>query len=210
MHDPLSADTVVSLRSDPTAALAASLILAGAFPHLVSWAMMALGGHSPRDCAKANGVGHGDMTKPKEHRSPHENGAGGSNGVKKIARPPEPRAKGSSGSPNLREAAAEHDQALLALMQANPEATVSELLRMSGRPRNSTQLSLERLEKAGLVEHASRGKWTVIDPDLLDPDLVEAPTPRPAGWVAPLSGAHVAKHSAGGRVRDELGMGARA
>ena len=75
------------------------------------------------------------------------------------------RAKGSH-SP--REAAAKHDEALLALMQANPDASVTEIIRMSGRPRNSAMLSLERLEKAGLVEHAGRGKWTVVDPDLLE------------------------------------------
>ena len=87
-------------------------------------------------------------------------------------------------------------------MRANPDASVTEIIRMNGRPRNSTVLSLERLEKAGLVEHAGRGKWTVVDPDLL-----EAPGPRkPAGWIEPLSGARVARHAADGRVRDELTM----
>jgi hypothetical protein len=43
-------------------------------------------------------------------------------------------------------------------MHANPHATVTEIIRMNGRPRNSTMLSLERLEKAGLVEHASNLK----------------------------------------------------
>ena len=76
---------------------------------------------------------------------------------------------------------------------------------MSGRPRNSAMLSLERLEKAGLVEHAGRGKWVAVDPDLL-----EAPAPKPAGWLEPLSGARVAKHAADGRVRDELTMAAGA
>jgi hypothetical protein len=52
-------------------------------------------------------------------------------------------------------------------MRANPDANVTEIIRMNSRPRNSTVLSLDRLEKAGLVEHARRGKWTVVDPDLL-------------------------------------------
>ena len=200
MRDPLSADVVSQLRSDPTAALAASLILAGSFPELMAWAQRTI-----VPAAKPNGVCHDKA-----------NGAGGSNGAVKSE---VPRAKGAGTKvrgdekPTLaeapRESAARHDQALLALMRENPEASVTEILRLSGRPRNSTQLSLERLEKAGLVEHASRGKWAVIDPDLLDPELVEAPTPRPANWIAPLSGAHVARHSAGGRVRDELGMAAR-
>jgi hypothetical protein len=37
MPDPLPADVVARLRSDSTAALAASLILAGSFPDIVSW-----------------------------------------------------------------------------------------------------------------------------------------------------------------------------
>jgi hypothetical protein len=111
------------------------------------------------------------------------------------------RARRAKGRHNSREGAAKHDQALLALMRANPGATVTDITRMNGRPPNSTMLSLDRLEKAGLVEHARRGKWTVVDPDLL-----EAPSPKPAGWIEPLSGARVARHAADGRVRHELTM----
>jgi hypothetical protein len=176
MPDPLSADVVARLKSDPTAALAAALILAGSFPDLVSWAVRVFSGQSDAaNCElKANGVANSDAAKK-----------GG-------------RAKGRH---NSRERAAKHDQALLALMRANPGATVTEIIRMNGRPRNSTMLSLERLEKAGLIEHARRGKWTVVDPDLL-----EVPAPKPAGWIEPLSGAHVARHAADGRVRHELTM----
>jgi hypothetical protein len=41
MPDPLPSDIVARLRSDSTAALAASLILAGSFPNIVSWALRA-------------------------------------------------------------------------------------------------------------------------------------------------------------------------
>ena len=41
MPDPLPSDIVARLRSDSTAALAASLILAGSFPDIVSWALRA-------------------------------------------------------------------------------------------------------------------------------------------------------------------------
>jgi hypothetical protein len=44
MPDPLPSDVVARLKSDPTAALAAALIVAGSFPDLVSWAMRAFGG----------------------------------------------------------------------------------------------------------------------------------------------------------------------
>jgi Winged helix-turn-helix DNA-binding len=188
MPDPLSSDVVIQLRTDPTAALAASLILAASFPDLVSWAMRALSG---RDCAKAtepkaNGVGHEKaefLSKPSTSAQP-----------RKAAKP-----NGANGPHNPRESAAKHDEALLALMQANPHASVTELIRLSGRPRNSAMLSLERLERAGLVEHASRGKWIAVDPDLL-----EVPAPRPAGWLEPLSANRVAQHTAAMRVPDKM------
>ena len=85
-------------------------------------------------------------------------------------------------------------------MRANPDANVTEIIRMNGRPRNSTVLSLERLEKTGLVEHAGRGKWTVVDP------APKPPGPEARGWIEPLSGTRVARHAADGRVRHELTM----
>jgi hypothetical protein len=176
MPDPLPSDIVARLKSDSTAALAAALILAGSFPDLVSWAMEAFG----KEDAKANGASG-------------SNGVAKRHGARKDARP---QARGQHAP---RETASKHDQALLALMRANPDASVTEIIRMNGRPRNSTVLSLERLEKAGLVEHAARGKWIAVDPDLL-----EVPAPKPAGWIEPLSGARVARHAADGRVRDEL------
>jgi hypothetical protein len=174
MPDPLPSDVVARLKSDPTAALAAALIIAGSFPDLVLWAMRAFGG---KEDAKANGAGG-------------SNGFAKSDGAKKGV-----RAKGRHN--NSRETAAKHDQALLALMRANPDANVTEIIRMNGRLRNSTVLSLERLEKAGLVEHAARGKWTVAD-------LLEVPAPKPAAWIEPVSGSRVARHAADGRVRNEM------
>jgi hypothetical protein len=86
------------------------------------------------------------------------------------------------------------DQALLAVMRANPGASLADLIRL-GRPRTSTVLSLKRLEEAGLVEHPSKGQYRAVD---------QAP-PKP-GWIDPLSGRHVARHAADGRVRDEMTM----
>jgi hypothetical protein len=175
MPDPLPSDVVVRLRTDPTAALAAALILASAFPDLISWALRALGGKdgAPTDEMKANGAGR-------------------SNGAAASA-----RARGNGGY--TPEAVAKNDQALLVLMHRNPGASLARIIALNGRPRTSTVQALERLAKGGLVEHAERGKWIAADPDLL-----EAPAPRPAGWIAPLSGGHVARHAADGRVRGEL------
>jgi hypothetical protein len=187
MPDPLSSDVVARLKSDPTAALAAALILAGSFPDLVSWAVRLFSGNPIKKCGSAGKDG-------SANGEPKANGSGGSLGVTKSH-----GAKNANGRDNSREAAARHDRALVALMQANPGASATEIIRLNGRPRNSTMASLERLEKAGLVEHAGRGKWTVVDPDLL-----EVPAPKPAGWIAPLSGGHQARHAADGRVRNEL------
>jgi hypothetical protein len=92
--------------------------------------------------------------------------------------------------------AAKSDKALLAVTRANPGASLADLIRLGRQPRTSTVLSLKRLEEAGLVEHPSKGVYTAVD---------QAPPPRPA-WIEPLSGAHVARHAAGGRVRDEMTM----
>lgn len=169
MPDPLPSDVVARLRSDETAALAAALILAGSFPDLVLWAVRVFSGGAATGSPKVNGASVAGQ-----------------------------RAS-AKGRPNSPAAAAKSDEALMALMRANPGANVTELIRLHGRPRSSTIGALERLEKAGLVEHASRGKWTVVDPDLL-----EAPAPKPAGWLEPLSGARVAKYAADGRVRHEI------
>ena len=53
-------------------------------------------------------------------------------------------------------------------------------------------MSLKRLAEAGLVDHPSKGVYTVID---------KAPTPK-STWIEPLSGKHAARHAADGRVRD--------
>ena len=59
MADPLPADIVGRLRSDPTAALAASLILARSFPDIISWALKAFNGKDgePKTHVVADGKG---------------------------------------------------------------------------------------------------------------------------------------------------------
>jgi hypothetical protein len=189
MPDPLPSDVVARLKSDPTAALAAALILAGSFPDLVLWAMKAFGDQSDAANCELKPPGHGAR------------GAGESNGFAKSGGRPGQKFRGRAKAQHApRETAAKHDQALLALMRANPDANVTEIIRMNGRPRNSTVLSLERLKKTGRVEHSGRGKWTVVDP------APKPPGPQARGWIEPLSGAHVARHAADGRVRDELTM----
>jgi hypothetical protein len=157
MPDPLPSDIVIRLRSDSTAALAASLILAGSFPDIVSWALRA-------------------FSKSGEPKPSMPND-GGKNRHAPKSKP-----------------AAKSDQALLDVMRANPDASLADLIRLGRRPRTSTVLSLKRLEEAGLVEHPSKGVYTAVD---------QASPPKSA-WIEPLSGTHVARHAADGRVRDEM------
>jgi hypothetical protein len=157
MPDPLLSDIVARLRSDSTAALAASLILAGSFPDIVSWALKA-------------------FSKSDEPSMPTDGG--------KNRRAPKSKP------------AAKSDQALLAVMRANSDASLADLIRLGRRPRTSTVASLKRLEEAGLVEHPSKGQYRVVD---------EVATPKPA-WIKPVNGRHVARHAADGRVRDEVTM----
>jgi hypothetical protein len=157
MPDPLPSDIVARLRSDSTAALAASLILAGSFPDIVSWALRAF--------SKSGEPKAGAPADP------------GKGGHRAKARP-----------------AAKSDQALLAVMRANPDASLADLIRLGRRPRTSTVASLNRLEEAGLVEHPSKGQYRIVG---------QVMTPKPA-WVEPVSGRHLARHAADGRVRDEM------
>jgi hypothetical protein len=160
MSDPLPSDIIARLRSDSTAALAASLILAGLFPDIVSWALRAFSkSNEPKASVPADG--------------PEKSG---------HATKPQPAVKS--------------DQALLAVMRANPGASLADLIRLGRRPRTSTVLSLKRLEEAGLVEHPSKGVYAAVDQAL----------PPKQAWVEPLSGRHVARHAADGRVRDEMTM----
>jgi hypothetical protein len=79
-------------------------------------------------------------------------------------------------------------------MRANPAASLADLIRLGKRPRTSTVLSLKRLAEAALVERPTKGVYRAVD---------QAPPPKPV-WVEPLSGKHVARHEADGRVRDQM------
>ena len=79
-------------------------------------------------------------------------------------------------------------------MRANLGASLADLIRLGRRPRKSTVASLKRLEEAGLVEHPAKGVYKTVD---------QHPQPKQA-WVERLSGSHVARHAADGRVRDEM------
>ena len=70
MPDPLPSDVVARLRSDPTAALAAALILAGSFPDLVSWAVRVFDPRDPNGAGVSDGVAKGNGAKWGPPRRP--------------------------------------------------------------------------------------------------------------------------------------------
>ena len=114
MPDPLPSDVVARLRSDSTAALAASLILAGSFPDIVSWALRAF------------------SIKDREPKASLPEDGGGKS---KHTQTPKPRP------------AVKSDQALLAVMRANPGASLA-------RPHSARAAAVEI---DCLVAQASRG-----------------------------------------------------
>ena len=68
MPDPLPSDIVARLRSDSTATLAASLILAGSFPDIVSWALRAFSkSNKPKASIPASGE---DKSRHAPRRQP--------------------------------------------------------------------------------------------------------------------------------------------
>jgi hypothetical protein len=68
MPDPLPSDVVARLRSDSTAALAASLILAGSFPDIVSWALRAFSkSNEPKASVPAGGGGKSRHAPRPQH-----------------------------------------------------------------------------------------------------------------------------------------------
>lgn len=183
--EPLPDDIVARLRSDRTAALAAAVIVAGAFPGIVSWAARVF-------CVSSDAGGHPCEAGGVGARSNDEGGGGtgGSNGAS---------GKHGAVSPSLRPPTQTEDQ-LLALMRANPGATIAQLVELSGRSRSAIVICLKRLEEAGLVDHGGRGSWTVADADLVD----AAPPSTTPSWLTPLSGNHAARFAADGRVREEM------
>src|ERR1700733_81030 len=114
MPDPLPSDVVARLKSDPTAALAAALIVAGSFPDLILWAMRAFGGHSESLEGRSSEHPQDDAS----NREVKANAGRRSNAVARNDRAK--RGRRANGGHTSRQAAAKHDEALLALMRANP------------------------------------------------------------------------------------------
>ena len=139
MPDPLSADVVASLKIRPHGRAGG-----GADPRRLVSRPRFVGDEGVWRPRTAPTRAKGQRRKAPGARA-RGNGVAKRHGAKKAAH--------ANGRHSSREAAAKHDQALLALMQANPDATVTEIIRMNGRPRNSTVL-IARAAREGRARRA--------------------------------------------------------
>ena len=194
--EPLPDDVVVRLQSDPTAAVAAALIVAGAFPDIASWAArticvssnLARKGDSGANSERGGGT---DQSNGEGDRGGQSGGGGGDETGRLDG------ANDKLGDSRAGRRRTEPKEQLLALMRANPGATVGRLAELTGRAAPAISHTLKRLEEAGLVDHRRHGSWSVAEDDL----GVAAPSTA-APWLAPLSGRQVARSAACGRVRE--------
>jgi DNA-binding transcriptional ArsR family regulator len=189
--EPLPDDIVVRLRSDETAALAAALIVASAFPNIASWAARVVCGSSEPVRQSASGTGSVSSNGADGDGDDQLDVAGGDETDRLDG------ANDKLGDSRAGRRRTEPKEQLLALMRANPGATVGRLAELTGRAAPAISHTLKRLEEAGLVDHRRHGSWSVAEDDL----GVAAPSTA-APWLAPLSGRQVARSAACGRVRE--------
>lgn len=165
MPTPLSEVFAAALRSDPTAALAALMVINTAHRDLFAWATRALA--EPPAARKPNGKqARGGQNLPRVPRGT------GSTRSRKA------KSNGSSAYHARRRGARdEADSALLEAMRSAPDALIHDYAEAIGKSRSSTLSALKRLREAGLAE-SIEGKWR----------LVEEPAPQePAPkWISPL------------------------
>jgi DNA-binding transcriptional ArsR family regulator len=166
---PLPESVSATLRSDPTAALAALMVITAAHAELFAWAARFV-------CADDAPGGASKSPAPPKRKG---NGAEPHRRLLK----PAPRKPSNSVDAYLalrREARDRDDESLLEAMRETPEGAIGDWAEAIGKSRSSVVTALHRLRDAGLADSVD-GKWT----------LVEEPAPRVAApkWVAPLSAA---------------------
>jgi hypothetical protein len=131
--DPLPDSAVSTLRTNETAALAAAMIIAGAFPEIASFAARVASaprlspGNQYTGCKVSNET-LADYEPPKRARERPKRGNG-----------------------HVREAPDQCDERLAQAMKANPGASIAALATAIGKSRTSTVTALHQLRDAGLA-----------------------------------------------------------
>jgi hypothetical protein len=164
---PLPDTVSILLRSSPTAAMAALLLISTSHRGLLDW-------FSRTVCAEPE-----PAPAPAPPRRKARASARCGNGHR------QPRGNGNDSYLGRRLAKREaDDQALLEALRSNPEGSIGDWATTIGKSRTSCVSGLHRLRNAGLAESVE-GKWR----------LIEEPAPRepPPRWTAPLSATREAR-----------------
>ena len=136
---PLPDQVSVLLRSSPTAAIAALLLISTSHRGLLDWFSRTVAPEpQPQARPKANGAPR-RARKANGHRKPRNNGDD-SRLVKREA----------------------DDQALVIVMRSNPDGSIGDWSQTIHKSRTSTVSALHRLREAGLAESAE-GKWKLTE-----------------------------------------------
>jgi hypothetical protein len=148
MPSPLPDSVSATLRSDPTAALGALMVIAGAHAELFRWAARAI-------CVEA----------PARAEPPPN--AKGNDFELRGGRPPAARKRKSNGTDahfaSRREARDRDDDNLLLAMRDSPDRAIGDWAEAIGKSRTSVVTALHRLREAGMVE-SIEGKWALVEP----------------------------------------------
>ena len=174
MTTPLPDSVSATLRTDPTAALAALMVITGAHAELFSWVARIVCDAPPAARASTKAQPEAS-TNAQPQPKPGEPRGAKSPVVRK------PKSNGSAAHLALRrEARDRDDENLRQAMRDSPQAPIGDWAKAIGKSRTSVVAALHRLRDAGLADSVE-GKWC----------LAEEPAPRePARrWVAPLSAA---------------------
>ena len=166
---PLPDTVSILLRSSPTAAMAALLLISTSHRGLLDW-------FSRTVCAEP---GPKSEPAPAPPRRKARASARCGNGHRQS------RKNGDDPYLSGRRAQRDRDdEALLAALRSNPEGSIADWATTIGKSRTSCVSALHRLRDAGLAESVE-GKWR----------LIEEPAPRepPPRWTAPLSATREAR-----------------
>jgi len=183
MPSPLPDSVSATLRSDPTAALGALMVIAGAHAELFSWAARMVCDATPAARASTNAQPQPKPTEPPGVKAP---------AVRKASTPStsaqdaQPKPNGSAAHLALRrEARDRDDERLLEAMRESPEASIRDWAAAIGKSRTSMVAGLHRLRDAGLATNADKA-WALVE---------ESPPKDTRRWVEPLKGADRAAYA---------------
>ena len=174
MTTPLPDSVSATLRSDPTAALGALMVIASAHAELLSWVARIV-------CDATSAARIEPQPKPSEPHGVEPPAVRKASTPSTSAQNAQPQSNGSAAHLALRrEARDRDDENLRQAMRDSPASSIGDWAETIGKSRTSTVAALHRLRDAGLATNADK-VWALVEPG--------APREPPPKWVAPLSAA---------------------